>query len=205
MEKRLTRKTGRELPQNKQTFQYLKYPTYKDLNNSLTEIEALIEEYSQNDAGLLPENNLSDVASASTARTNLGLGTLATQDGDVELLEKQTAQVIIGSLDNALTAGTNKGLWIAPYDGTITDIFGDLLVAQSTGSLFQIDINKNGTTILSTKLTFDNNETTTTTATTPKVISSTTFSQGDRFTFDLDVVGDSVSRGPLVTILYKNR
>jgi hypothetical protein len=67
--------------------------------------------------------------------------------------------------------------------------------------LLTIDINENGTTILSTKLTFDASEKTTTTATTPAVISDTALAYDSEITFDIDAVGSTIAgAGLLVTL-----
>jgi len=92
-------------------------------------------------------------------------------------------------LTTALTTGTNKAFLPFPQSFTITSVRAELLTAQSSGTILTVDINKNGTTILSTKLTIDNNETTSLTATTPAVISNTAIANDDRITFDIDAVG----------------
>ena len=55
--------------------------------------------------------------------------------------------------------------------------------------------------ILSTKITFDNNEKTTTTATTPAVVSDTALADDAEITIDIDVVGTSGAEGLKVTLL----
>jgi hypothetical protein len=52
-----------------------------------------------------------------------------------------------------------------------------------------VDINKNGTTILSTKLTIDVDEKTSATAAIAAVISDAVLAAGDEITFDVDVAG----------------
>ena len=63
---------------------------------------------------------------------------------------------------------------------SFTNIVGELNVA-AVGGTFTVDVTKNGTSILSTYLTFDSGETTTRTASIPKVLttSSVSFNIGD--------------------------
>jgi hypothetical protein len=68
----------------------------------------------------------------------------------------------------------------------------------------QYDINKNGTTILSTQLTVDATEVSSITAATNAVISVPNFSAGDVFTMDVDVAGSSAA-GPQINIAWKRR
>jgi hypothetical protein len=88
----------------------------------------------------------------------------------------------------ALTTGT-KAVIHLPYDFTLTEVIGALTSAQASGSIFTADINKNGTSILSTKLTIDNGEETSITAATPAVISDTNLPKGTKVSFDIDQVG----------------
>lgn len=60
-----------------------------------------------------------------------------------------------------------------------------------TGSAAQIDINNNGSTILSTKLTIDASESDSKTAATAAVLSSSTLAVDDVLTFDIDQVGST--------------
>ena len=55
----------------------------------------------------------------------------------------------------ALTTGTNKVKFINPYATAfnVTAVVASLSTAQSSGSIFTVDINEAGTSILSTKLT----------------------------------------------------
>ena len=64
-----------------------------------------------------------------------------------------------------------------------------------------MDINDSGTTILSTKLTFDNDERTTTTAATPAVISDSALADDAEITIDIDTVGTSGASGLKITLI----
>lgn len=100
-----------------------------------------------------------------------------------------------------ITTGANKAYWTAPFDIIDMVFYCDLFDASSSGAP-AFDINKNGSTILSTKLTIDPTETTSRTATTPYVATSDVASAGDRFTFDIDTAGTD-AKGPLITIVGK--
>jgi len=113
------------------------------------------------------------------------------------------AQIMCSDLDTAITTG-KKAYWSAPSDGTISDIFATLDTVQSTGSAFTVDIRRNGTTIFSQELTFDNSESSTLTATTGYILGSWpyTFTKGDKFDVYVTQVGDGTAKGLLVTINY---
>ena len=84
---------------------------------------------------------------------------------------------------------------------TVTSVRASLTTAQSAGSLLTVDINDGGTSILSTKLTFDNNERTTTTAATAAVISDSALADDAEITVDIDTVGTSGASGLKVTLI----
>ena len=110
----------------------------------------------------------------------------------------ENAEFLIAASDEStnLTAGTAKVTWRMPYAMTLTSVpRGSLTTAQTAGSLLTIDINESGTTLLSTKLTFDNNETTTETAATPAVLSDTAIADNAEMTIDIDTVGTAGAKG----------
>jgi hypothetical protein len=108
-------------------------------------------------------------------------------------------QLACSDLTTDLTAGTNKGYFRAPKGFTLTAVRASLLTVSSSGTP-TVDINVNGSTILSTKLTIDANEKTSTTAATPAVISSATIADDAEITIDLDVAGTG-ARGLVVTLI----
>jgi hypothetical protein len=89
----------------------------------------------------------------------------------------------------------------APFNFTVTSVFGMLRDAQSSGSTFTFDIKKNNTTIFSTRPTIDNTEFTTLTAATAGVLSTTTFVAGDRIVIYRYQVGTG-GKGFKVAINY---
>lgn len=94
-----------------------------------------------------------------------------------------------------LTTGLAKITFRMPYAMTLTAVRASLGVAQTSGSIFTVDINDSGTTILSTKLTIDNTEKTSTTAATAAVISNTTLADDAEITVDIDQLGDGTAKG----------
>lgn len=100
-----------------------------------------------------------------------------------------------------LTTGNSKAYFRVPFNMTITQVRASLLVAQTAGSIITFDVNKNGTSILSTKLTVDNNEKTSLTATTASVISTASVSNDDEITFDIDQVGTPEAKGAVITLI----
>lgn len=148
------------------------------------------------------------VADATT--TTKGLVELAT-DGEnassvvVQGNDKRLSEsIIIACSDEttAITAGTGKVAFRMPYAFTLTDVRASLSTAQpSGGTLFTVDVNEGGTSILSTELTFDNTEKTTTTATTARVISDTALADDAEITVDVDAIGDSGAKGLKVTLI----
>lgn len=136
---------------------------------------------------------------------NIGDAVFATVDtpgqtaGNWEILQgkKVPESISFACSDEAtaLTTGTAKITLHAPFDFTLKSLFAGLTTAQASGSIFTVDVNKNGATILSTKITIDNTETSSLTAATPPVISTTSFSKGDIITVDIDQVGNGTATG----------
>lgn len=101
----------------------------------------------------------------------------------------------------ALTTGTGKVTFRMPYAFTVSAVRASLSTAQTSGSIFTVDINDGGTTILSTKLTIDNTEKTSTTAATAPVISDTSLADDAEITIDIDQVGDGTAKGLKITLI----
>ena len=98
------------------------------------------------------------------------------------LLFKQADETI------TITTGTAKLTQIFPAACTVLSV-GASLVTASTSGLPQFDINEDGVSILSTKITIDANETSSLTALTPPVISDTAIASGASVTIDIDTAG----------------
>jgi hypothetical protein len=101
----------------------------------------------------------------------------------------------------ALTAGTAKVTFRLPAAFTLTGVRASLTTAQTSGSIFTVDINLGGTSVLSTKLTIDNTEKTSVTATTPAVISNTTMTDDGEITVDIDQIGNGTAKGLKITLI----
>ena len=101
----------------------------------------------------------------------------------------------------ALTTGTAKITFRMPCAMTLTEVRASLTTAQASGSIFTVDINKSGASVLSTKLTIDNTELTSTTARTPAVISDDAFGDDSEITIDIDQIGNGTAKGLKVTLI----
>ena len=101
----------------------------------------------------------------------------------------------------ALTTGTAKITFRTPCAMTLTEVRASLTTAQSSGSIFTVDINEAGVSVLSTKLTIDNTELTSTTATTPAVISDSSLANDAQITIDIDQIGNGTATGLKVTLI----
>jgi hypothetical protein len=97
----------------------------------------------------------------------------------------------------AVTSGTNKAKFINPYSTVfnVTAVVASLSTAQASGSIFTVDINEAGASILSTKLTIDNTETNSSTAATAAVISDASIAAYAEIEVDVDQVGDGTAKG----------
>lgn len=116
---------------------------------------------------------------------------------------KPTESIIIAASDEttALAAGTAKVTIRMPYAFTVSAVYASLTTAQTSGSIFTVDINEGGTSILSTKLTIDNAEDDSDTAATPAVISDTSLAHRAKVTVDIDQIGDGTAKGLKVTLV----
>lgn len=101
----------------------------------------------------------------------------------------------------AITSGTGKLTFRMPAHVSLSEIRASLTTAQSSGSIFTIDVNESGSSILSTKLTIDNTEKTSTTASTPAVISDADIADDSEITIDIDQVGDGTAKGVKITFI----
>ena len=113
----------------------------------------------------------------------------------------EAIQLAASDETTALTTGTGKVTFRMPFAMTLTDVRASLTTAQASGSIFTVDINEGGTTILSTKLTIDNTEKTSTTAATPAVISDTALADDAEITIDIDQIGNGTATGLKITLI----
>jgi hypothetical protein len=123
----------------------------------------------------------------------------------VNINRQETAAVDIQAAcsdeTTALTTGTAKVTFRMPYAMTVYEVRASLTTAQASGSIFTVDINESGTSILSTKLTIDNTEKTSVTATTPPVISDTALADDAEITVDIDQIGNGTAKGLKITLI----
>lgn len=112
-------------------------------------------------------------------------------------------ELVVAASDEstALTAGTAKITFRMPRAVTLTAVRASLTTAQASGSIFTVDINEGGVSILSTKLTIDNTEKTSTTAATPPVISDANLADDAEMTIDIDQIGNGTATGLKVTLI----
>ena len=139
-------------------------------------------------AALVSGTNIKTINSTSL----LGSGNLATPFELVVAASDETT---------ALTTGTAKITFRMPRAVTLTAVRASLTTAQASGSIFTVDINESGTSILSTKLTIDNTEKTSTTAATPPVISDTSLADDAEMTIDIDQIGNGTAKGLKVMLI----
>jgi hypothetical protein len=112
-------------------------------------------------------------------------------------------ELVVAASDEttALTAGTAKITFRMPRAVTLTAVRASLTTAQASGSIFTVDINEGGTSILSTKLTIDNTEKTSSTAATPPVISDVNLADDAEMTIDIDQIGNGTATGLKVMLI----
>ena len=114
-----------------------------------------------------------------------------------------TESIIVAASDEttALTTGSAKVTFRMPYAFTLTAVRASLTTAQASGTIFTVDINENGSTILSTKITIDNTEKTSTTAATAPVISDPDLADDAEITIDIDQIGNGSAAGLKVYLI----
>lgn len=138
-------------------------------------------------------------------RVNAGETALEFYDPATVVTETEVIAVALGDETTALTTGTGKITFRIPYDFTLTDVRASLTTAGTGANLVTVDINANGTSILSTKLTLDATERTSTTAATPAVISTSSLADDDEITIDVDQIDSGAVAAGLKVYLIGTR
>jgi hypothetical protein len=142
--------------------------------------------------------------------TNRGLWAVTTDDpitiGTTSVtiartrLQQEVLPVACSDEGSILTTGT-KVTFRMPYAMLLTSVKASLTTAQTSGSIFTVDVKANGSTIFSTKITIDNGEKTTATAATPNVLSTTSLAADDEITIIIDQIGDGTATGLKVYLI----
>lgn len=114
-----------------------------------------------------------------------------------------TLAVAASDETTAITTGTAKVTFRNPFPTAfvVSSAKASLSTAQTSGSIFTVDVNEAGSSILSTKITIDNGEKTSTTAATPPVLSDRSIAADAEITIDVDQVGDGTAKGLKVYLL----
>lgn len=131
-----------------------------------------------------------------------GVAGVTSVNGDTGVVIVEVPLIVACSDETtALTTGAAKVTFRMPYAMTLTGIKASLTTAQTAGSIFTVDVNEAGVSILSTKITIDNNEKTSATAATPPVLSDTSLADDAEMTVDIDQIGTSGATGLKVTLI----
>lgn len=135
----------------------------------------------------------SEITSGTVATARLGSGTANSGSwlrGDQAWSSALpvTIGIAVGDETTAITTGTAKVTFRMPHAMTLTAVRASLTTVSSSGTP-TVDINENGVSILSTKLTIDASEKTSTTAAAAAVISDSALADDAEITIDIDVAG----------------
>jgi hypothetical protein len=124
--------------------------------------------------------------------------------------QSQAENITVAASDETtpITAATGKIKWRMPYAFNVDGVRCSLSTAQNTtgaGSIFTVDINEgdadldggNPVSILSTKVTIDDDETTSVQAATAPVLSDVVLAADAEMSIDVDAIGDSADAAGL--------
>ena len=148
----------------------------------------------------------SQARTASTAVRDISGGPLVSPQDAIAFVATNDVFILEVSPDvTTALATTQKAAIRAPFPFTVTGVAASLFTASTSG-IPTFDINKNGTTILPTKLTIDATERTSRTAATAAVLSTTAadlrYALDDELSVDVDVAGTSAN-GARVYVYYQ--
>lgn len=127
--------------------------TWGDVLNTFLEVAhtsdgSLIASAIGSAGGLLVSNNLSDVQSASVSRTNLGLGSAATQASSAfDAAGAASAAQTAAEAASLPLAGGTMGGWLTPSVVTLTFIAGTIAVNAGAGNDFRLTLTASTATI----------------------------------------------------------
>jgi len=152
-------------------------------------------------SGDVPSNTGPAGADGDTGATGPTGDTGATGTTGATGVSTQSIPIACSDETTALTAGVAKVTFRMPFAFTLSGVRASLTTAQATGTIFTVDINKGGTSILSTKLTIDNTEKSSVTAATPVVISDTALANDAEIKIDIDQIGSSGGTGLKVYLI----
>jgi hypothetical protein len=102
----------------------------------------------------------------------------------------EAAVVACSDEDSDLTTGL-KRTWYLPYSEEMSEVIADVVTAPTDAALI-VDVKVAGVSILSTKPQIQSGEFSSLTGT-EAVLSSTTFSKGDKVTIHIDQIGSTVA------------
>lgn len=117
---------------------------------------------------------------------------------------KEFMQLAISDESTNLTTGTGKLTFRMPYAMTLTGVRASVKTAP-TGSTVIVDINEEGVSVISTKLSIDATEKTSTTAASAAVISDSAIADDAEITVDIDQIGSTIAGQGLKVTLYGTR
>ena len=109
------------------------------------------------------------------------------------LIEPAEILIAVGDETTAITTGTNKLTFRMPFAMTLDALPRASLTTASSSGVVQVDINEAGTTIFSTELTVDANETSSETAATPAALSDTSLADNAVITIDIVAAGTNAA------------
>lgn len=117
----------------------------------------------------------------------------------------ETITLVLSAVGTDATAGLDKFEWHATEAFSLQSIAAQCDADNPpTGSTFILDVNKGGTTLLSTKVTIDAGEWNSDTAATPPVLTTTptAVAKGDILDFDIDQIGSTNAGQEYKAVLY---
>ena len=122
--------------------------------------------------------------------------------GNLYVPMEQALIVAISGETTALTVASALTTFRMPFDFQLSDIKASLTTAGGTSGTTTLDINADGSTILSTKLTIDYGDLTSVGATTKYVLSTNTLSANSKITVDCDAItGSGAEAGGKITLI----
>lgn len=141
------------------------------------------------------------VGTAGQVLTSAGPGATPTWSTPTAGSFTQVIPIACSDEVTSLTTGLAKVTFRMPFAFTLSSVRASLTTAQSTGSIFTVNVRHNGTTVFSTKPTIDNTEKTTVTAVTASVLSTTSLADDAEIIVDIDQLGDGTAKGLKVYLI----